>query len=268
MSLLSIIVISHNSHDDVVRLIWSYLKQTESHWLKHTTFIVYENGDNDLIRLLPSHFATNEIQIETYFGPNRGFGAAVNTAVSYASAEHVLLLNPDAIFTSSTSEIFMNLPEINWGTCIQWRNGSIYSVDLLPCAKTVFDELFKTYRKLNDNLPTFLDNKHFPVGAFWLLRKTIILNNQFDENYFMYFEEADLAKRLQKFYDCKILKTVNIDHYTFGSSSINQRAKWYDDSLKLYFRKHGNWTVYVYQRIVTSWCLPVIRILRSWYEKN
>ena len=125
---------------------------------------------------------------------NRGFGRAVNQAVTFADTPYVLLLNPDAIMNSGAISRLFEFAEKNPNTSIvapyltipnrgleldlRGPEGAEYNVPM-----TIPEGPFSTW---------------FATGAVWLARVSDWLElGGFDEGIFLYGEDLDFCFRLR-----------------------------------------------------------------------
>lgn len=86
----------------------------------------------------------------------------------------------------------------------------------------------------------------FVVGADMFIPKKVIDEiGMFDPCFFMYWEEVDLQRRMQKAgykrYIIPYGKIIHLEGSTTSQSPTLARAKMYDSSLCYYFEKHNTW---------------------------
>jgi GT2 family glycosyltransferase len=149
---------------------------------------------------------------------NIGFGRACNQAAKAARGKYLLLLNPD------TAIIRVNFKEISGILAERTDIGAIvpviYSKDgnlkynmtrTIPKIRDVFNYYilhnrlrFKAAQPVNANE---MQVHEYPSGSCFLIKKTLFQRiGGFDEHYFLFFEDADLGVRLNKYY----LKTISL----------------------------------------------------------
>lgn len=169
---------------------------------------------------------------------NQGFAVANNSAVTNASGEYLLFLNPDTELEDFEMQNILNFcdSEKNFG-CLGVRMHD-KSGNFLPESKRSVPNIFNSFEKLwisfkNNNHKSYYRNDiaedeiasvEVVTGAFLLIkRKTYSKVGGFDPAYFMYGEDIDLCYTLIKngfknFYYGK----STILHYK-GESTIKDR---------------------------------------------
>jgi GT2 family glycosyltransferase len=221
--------------------------------------IIVDNASKDGSEILPNELMHNATLIKNT--KNLGFGAANNIGLKKASGDYALLLNNDTIFIEDTISQCLNLSDnidsnfilgcqlINTDKSIQ---PSIYKFPTLSLTFSFSFYLYlffprskmlgkghTSYKNKND-----LDEVDVVMGSFMFLPKiTLEKLNGFDEDFFFYYEEFDLCKRLHNIGGkCFFTNTTSIIHLGGASAkndswfSISNRYK----SLFLYLQKHSN----------------------------
>jgi GT2 family glycosyltransferase len=191
---------------------------------------------------------------------NPGFAAGVNRGVRETRGEFVLLLNPDCIVDSDPR------PLASWlaahpkaavcGAVVRETDGSIQaSARGFPGIATglagrttwltrIWPDNPWTTRNLVRGVPDCPIEVDWVSGACMMVRREAFdAVGGMDEQFFMYWEDADLCRRLKEagwgtFYH----PAVTITHLT-GQSSQHAREMSlaaFHDSAYRYYRKHGN----------------------------
>ena len=192
---------------------------------------------------------------------NEGFATGVNRGVAYGRAEYLLLLNPDCVaggeaidrlvaFAAERREVAVVGPRIlnpdgtvqgsarrfpGWSTFIAGRSSWL-------------TRRFPGNPLSRWNLPA-LDETTVPLEVDWVSGACMLIRREafewvhgMDEQFFLYWEDADLCRRLgQNGWRTMYLPTATIEH-AGGRSSIHA----YRESLAAFhasaftlFRKHG-----------------------------
>lgn len=173
---------------------------------------------------------------------NIGFGRANQFAIDRAKGQYLFLLNPDTVLESDVSVPFLAFMENPLNAVVGCCGGELYATSGRPVtsygnfpslfqsfASLGFYLFFKSfyYRKLSlgsANTYTQPTRVDYIAGADWFVRKEVLVFvGGFDPDFFLYFEETELAWRLQKAgYQSWILPHVRIRHEEGGASGHNQ----------------------------------------------
>ena len=146
-------------------------------------------------------------------GENRGYAVANNIGLNNVETEYALVLNPDAVLDKKAIHNFLITVK---------KNENFWLVG--PANDQINDLDFKSSNAIEvDNLKGF--------AIFFNMSK--FKNKFFDENFFLYFEEIDLCKKVKK-NKGKIYLDQNIVIKHEGASSV-------DKTKKIELEKSRNW---------------------------
>jgi N-acetylglucosaminyl-diphospho-decaprenol L-rhamnosyltransferase len=220
---VSVIIVNYNSGRYAKVCIESLLKQVDV----HLEIIVIDNASgDDSVNVLKNAFAEKITLIEST--ENLGFGKANNLGAAQTMGEFLLLLNPDT--------------EISDNRAIAQL---IEYMRLHPQCGLLGPAIFEP-RKNKQVMPrfTYPQSKklkftpkfgQLPGQIAWLLGACMLVPravfnqiNGFDEDYFLYGEDADIGLRLrQQGYEIGYCDTVKIMHVS-GASELgaNSLDKW------------------------------------------
>ena len=207
--MLSVVIVSYNTREMTLRCLRSLDDALQG--LEAGIFVV-DNGSSDgSAEAIEHEFpAVNLIQNER----NRGFGAANNQALRLARGEFVLLLNSDS-FPEKTAishliECARSYPRgAIFGPRLLNEDGSLQpSCYRFPSPSrsiwenTLLSAAFPNHPIFGDYRAWPHDEKRevdFVIGACWLVRCAAIEEvGLFDEEFFLYAEETDWARRFLK----------------------------------------------------------------------
>jgi len=179
---------------------------------------------------------------------NIGYGRAVNKGIASTNSKYICVLNTDLILNNETLISLWNYMERNphIGICapvINFQNGRMqgfffkFNIFLLYS-----DFIKKIYSKLKKKSiaiarsPVKVDGI---IGAFIFSRRTIIDDERlFDEDFFFYYEDTDLAHRLKaRNITTMVLPSCKIIHIG-GQSSVGKNWKLFYQNKYLYIKKH------------------------------
>ena len=221
---------------------------------------------------------------------NRGFGAACNQGAALSTAEFVLFLNPDTrLFVGSLSapnDFFLRLENADVGIVgIQLvdeqgdvaRSCARFPTVLVLIAQAVGLNRLPLLRNLTQAMVEWPHDSTRTVdqviGAFFMIRRSLLKSlNGFDERFFVYFEEVDLALRAhQAGYRSVFLAEAQAFHAGGGTShQVKARRLFYFlRSRLLYAFKHFSWIGATGVLLATLFVEPLSRsvlalLRRSW----
>ncbi len=252
------------------------IKSIEEYCSLDLEIIVIDNNSNDpdISRLEKEFLKVKFIKNHE----NSGFGKACNIAKNISDGEYLLFLNPDIIVQPNSIEyLFENYkklktPGILTGVLINKSNEIQYSYNKFPCLNWEFKEafsigLYSTIKGLIDKIKSTED--YFSIdwahGAVLMIKKSIFEEiNGFDEDYFLYYEDVDLQKRLvnsgRKNY---LITNSRFFHHERSSIDPDKPRIVYFHNMHyhklLYYKKHHK----AYKRIILrllfliSYCLRI-----------
>jgi GT2 family glycosyltransferase len=220
--------------------------------------------DNSPTNALGSHLERLPVKYYHNCGQNFGFGKAHNLALAKATkADYHLILNPDVYFEPTTIvalidrlEKEQNIGLIEPKICypndeIQYLCKRYPSVFLLfarrfiPKQLSFFYQKYMNWYEMRDMGYDRIFDVPYMSGCFMLFRRPYLEEiGGFDENIFMYLEDADITIRMAKKYRTVFYPDVKIYHHwakgaysSLKLMSINIRSAIY------FFNKHG-WKIF------------------------
>ncbi|MCX7098241.1 MAG: glycosyltransferase family 2 protein [Methylococcales bacterium] len=263
MSKLSVFIVTYNS----APLLRSCLDSLYAQTLQDFEIIVVDNASRDDSAALVK---TGYPKVKLIASPtNLGFGNANNLALSQATGDYLVLLNPDAVLAPDALEHALQHIEATpdagmgggllQGTQGEWQPSARVFPSLLNEALTLsgLANRYSQSRFFGRFDRTWADPKaaaavDWVPGAFAIVRRSLIDQiGLFDERFFLYYEEVDLCKRIYQagfkvYYWPDLVIThiggassETVDELAFSSSG-KQLTLWRMRSQLLYYRKwHG-----------------------------
>lgn len=229
--------------------------------------IVVDNDSQDGVEQLIKEKFSMVRFIQT--GKNEGMGSGNNAGIKASTGKYVLIMNPDIfVHADSIQKMYdyinvrsdvglvaprlLNADKSLQHSCYRWYNY------LTPLYRRTFLGKFKFAQKDVDRfLMTDWDHAtnrevDWMQGSCWLVPKKVFNEvGVFDENFFMYFEDTDLCRRIHNAkYKIIYLATSEVLHLHRRQSADNNVLGVILNKLT---RIH-----------ITSW----IRYLWKWREKN
>ena len=263
--LLSIIIVNYNVKEEIVNCIQS-IKDNINFNNTPYEIIVADNGSADgSTKTIKERFPW-VIVVEN--NSNLGFGKANNIGAKQAKGKVFFFLNPDTRVLGGIEEMVMfllNHPET--GICgplifdrenkeVTYFEMSVYLNLLLQITDLMFTPLARLYftykrftfrKKVNDGKPFTTNLIH---GSAMMFNKTAFdAVGGFDEDLFMYGEEADIGIKMKKQnYRITIFPQARIVHYE--GSSTKQTVNTKKDSMctvamKTVLKRHFPRTWYI-----------------------
>ena len=167
------------------------------------------------------------------YGENVGYGKAHNWAIFHSEpSKYHLILNPDIIispgaisalikFMDTNPDIGLVCPKIlNEDGSIQYLNKRYPTVfDLflrrfLPSPLKLFFQKRLDYYEMKDVGYDSAYDVPFLTGCFMFCRKSVLKEiGGFDPEYFLYFEDVDLCRRIQRIHRTVYNPSVSVIHY-------------------------------------------------------
>src|SRR5690348_14681891 len=205
--LVSVTIVTFNSARHIARCLQSVREQEYS----PIEIIVVDNASRDATReILRTNASSSRIILNE---SNRGFAAAQNQAIAATSGEWVLCLNPDVVLAPTFMSELMKFSAVDsrvgtlCGKLLRWQLGR--EPELTNTIDSTGIYFLPNLRHL-DRGAEEEDRRQFKkaeyvfgaTGAAALYRremiKDVIINGEFfDEEFFSYREDADLAWRAQ-----------------------------------------------------------------------
>jgi GT2 family glycosyltransferase len=228
---LSIAIVSYNTKEILLDCVNSVRA--------HTTTIAYEVivVDNDSRDGTLPAIKNIHPEIRIIANPdNRGFARAVNQALAVSRGRHLLLLNSDTIVRDQAlATMVAYLDEhLDVGAvgCKQWTGDGHLSQTCFPFP-SIRDHLFYSalFRRVAPTMQAAAAATHavdctqsqdvdWTNGACLMVRRSLLQQlGGLDEEFFMYFEDVDLCRRLrQRGFRVRHLAEAEIIHFIGRSS--------------------------------------------------
>lgn len=232
---VSVIIVNFNSKDFLKNCLESLFECLSGFDYE----IILVNNDKTP---LPKAYGSKVSVIE--IGQNIGFGTACNQGAKFAKGKILFFLNPDTVinkfdfekvkqrFAKSDTAILAPCIFFQDGLLQPWSAGTFLSFKLLLKSKLGLTKDIS----LDKNRIDF----DWVSGAAFLIPKKIFHLYEFDEKFFMYFEDMDLCKRIKNDgFQIKRIGFLEIQH--LGGKSYSDKKlqkKHYYDSQDLFFQKH------------------------------
>ncbi|HAR99610.1 MAG: glycosyl transferase family 2 [Candidatus Moranbacteria bacterium GW2011_GWC2_37_73] len=258
---VSIIITNYKSERHLSRCIQALQSRSDGSLFE---IIIINNDTAPITSILPIE---NIRLIEN--GINEGFAKACNRGAKIAKGGILFFLNPDTeLIKGNITDLLAALENksvgivapqltIPSGEIQKWSAG--YEINLCNTIKNNLG-FIKGKNLWEQNNIIEAD---WVSGAAFLIKKTLFDEiSGFDENFFMYFEDVDLCRRVkEKNLSILVLPLIQVLH--IGGQSFQNSAckkKYYYASQDYYFKKHfGNCSLFF---------LKLLRIPFLFFKKN
>lgn len=247
---LSISVVTYNNNFSMLKKLFESLSTAD---LKTKIFVV-DNSPQDSLRRPCSSY-----RVEYLFnGRNVGYGAGHNIAINKIRglSRYHLVINPDVYFEEGTLKKLYEFMERNPDVGlvmpkILYPDGSLqYLCRLLPSPIDLFVRRFSMpwIKERSDHIHAlkftgYGNSMEVPYlsGCFMFIRNEVFDKvGLFDERFFMYMEDVDLARRINKLYKNIYFPGATIYHMYKKESYNNYISmRRHIKSAILYFNKYG-----------------------------
>jgi GT2 family glycosyltransferase len=260
---VSVIIVNYNTARITCESIESVLKKTEL--LKFEIIVIDNRSSDNSIELISARF-NDKVRLVSS-GANIGFGQANNMGIKLSTGRNIFFLNPDTILLNNAIKILSDYvdghPETGSAgpNLFDKHNRPGFSFRrFLPSAFWEINDLLFTFpEKLLFGRNKFFNFTGRPLktgyisGAALMIRKEILEKaGFFDPDYFLYFEETDLIKRIKRLgYSSVNNPRAEIMHLEGVSFEIDTaRTEYYMKGKYLY-----------YQKWFTPWCQSIIHFI-------
>lgn len=253
---LSIIIINYNLSAEIeecIKSVQPVLQNIEN--FEWEIIIVDNNSPDKKLTEIENKFKQNNIRFY-YLSENVGFGKGCNYGFSKASGEFICFLNPDTIITQNIFSPVLDLLKSDTSIGIVGPKQQIknpffdFSAGFSPNIIFEIFNLFGAGIFIEGFLVFCLTKikKNRLINVNWILGACIFIKSElfkkidgFDKDYFMFFEELDLCKRVSnKGYKIVYYPEQSIHH--IGSVSGKKDYRLYTirtySSKKIYISKH------------------------------
>lgn len=264
---LAIIIVNYNCGTELLECVQSIESSLAEIPASGEVIIVDNDSMDDSIELIEENAPRVRIvRLEA----NMGFAVACNAGARATKARLLLFLNPDTIMNPNALRSLIKeldivaLPKIV-GCTLNYQDGGLqYSIFVNdPCFLSVFldraliGSLIKkinprwsfpgqTYLTDKEKYDHRLKTKLLSGACLMMSHKDFELVGGFDENFFMYYEDVDLCRRIREAGgEVVYIPTEPVIHYQGNSAKLQSmifRASIVLDSLEKYYRKYyGSW---------------------------
>lgn len=264
---LSIIIVSYNTKELTKRCLESLFTQLKNQTLSYEVIVSDNNSSDGSVEMVVDFQKENKNIKLIKNKDNLGFSKGNNVGVAVAEGRYVLFLNSDVIVENidfdkiivwmdknahvGVMTVRVNLPAgvidpaSHRGFPTLWRSFCYFAglermFGKVPLVNRMIGGYHLTWLKLSA-----VHDIDSPSGAFFLTRRDLLTKlNGFDEDYFMYGEDIDLAYRIRHMGFAVIYNpqyTVTHLKYSSGLKKGAEHQKIKDhfyNAMKIFYLKH------------------------------
>jgi GT2 family glycosyltransferase len=254
---IDIIIVNYNSTDYLLECLASVYETIDG---LSVNIFVQDNNSTDGIERVKIQFPNVVLTINPQ---NVGFAAAINRVLDFSSAPYAMLLNPDSIVQKGFFKKLLDFLEANpdvgvVGPKILNEDGTVQgSARSFPTAMTALfgrnsflSKYFPNNKITSKNILTTQSDGRTPFtvgwvsGACMMIRKRALQKvGTLDEGFFMYWEDADLCKRMWiRGWKVVYCPHAAVIHYVAGSSKklrLRTAYEFHKSSFKLFSKYAG-----------------------------
>ena len=260
---LTVIIVIYKTSD---KILLSCIKSID----KKVKIKIIENSNNfENKKLLEKKFPNLKVHCT---GKNLGYGGGNNYGFKLSKTDYALVLNPDAVCDKN---FFVNVKKY------LDKKFDFTVIGTRLNKKSIFKSygFFDKKNKSNDLIDFDKKNKHLSIEKVdWVVGCGMLINLKkfksnkiFDENFFLYFEEFDLCKRLktkgENVYSSKLLLISHLGFKGSFASDLNLKLEaaylrnWHWMWSSFYFYKKNYGYLFAYKKSIGKLVRSFIKYL-------
>jgi GT2 family glycosyltransferase len=256
-----VVILNYNGLDTIDACLKSVFKNTYPNF---QVVVVDNNSSDGSFEFIRSHFDRAHLIRNDH---NAGFAAGVNLGIRFAlekTADYIFLLNPDAKIQPKTIASLVQIAEKDL------KNGIISPL----ITRENSSELWFSGGEIDwwkmaafHSRPSLLKSNFFSTtyvsGCAMLIRKEVFKKiGLFDEDYFLYYEDADFCWRAgRQGFQSMVMAEPLIEHQEKSADNPVRKTFWLVLSGLIFFHKNSPLPLRIWHRLY----LP-LRKIKNWLE--
>jgi N-acetylglucosaminyl-diphospho-decaprenol L-rhamnosyltransferase len=220
---ITIVLISHKSKNKVIKFIKNFSQKFK--------IIIVENSND---RTIDEEIKKINTSIKLIFSKNNGYGSAINLARKFITTEYFFVFNPDIVLSSDNliSDFYKSAKNLN---------------ENFGALGPRFDNVNEKSHKQSDINKKIGIIDSISGSAMFFKTQIFDINEGFDENFFLYFEETDYCRRSKKNgYKIYQINNLFVSHNVGSSVEIFSEVE--KNNLKNLCIWHFIWSKYYYYK--------------------
>jgi GT2 family glycosyltransferase len=249
---LSLAIVTYNNAEIIEDTVKSIIDSIPTEY-KYKLYIIDNNSSDktiDIVKKIKGNIEIIELKV------NKGFGYGHNAILKNLNSKYHLVVNPDIAiendeqikkmvgFMNDNEDVGMMSPLIvNPELTVQYLckiNPTIFDMLIRRISPNFFPKRQDRYVMRNTGYNQIM-NIEYASGCFMFFRTDIFKKIKgFDDNFFMYLEDADITRRVNKISKAKFFPQARVIHvWERGSHNSLKLALITVKSMIVYFRKYG-----------------------------
>lgn len=239
------VIVAHNSKNYIALCVNSLIREG----IIHIVVVDSASTDATLEKVRALNIATISLQ------ENKGFGSAANIGMQTMNTDYVLLINPDAYLETGAIQSVKDL--LN-----RVKQAGVVGVMLQDVRGKQEEQCFGKEPSLIRLVTRKFQHTVAPQVPFqtgWVSGGAMVVDRElftrlggFDEDFFLYWEDVDICKRVREAGYTIWLHPQARSVHARGASQEDAKAKTrlYDTSADRYYKKHYPISIWLLQRIL------------------
>jgi GT2 family glycosyltransferase len=247
---ISIGIVAYNDEEDVRAAVESIERYTSEDIKKKIYIIDNSTQSNDLRKMQETYQDVRYIKMEQ----NIGFGGGHNYILPELDSKFHAIVNPDIILDSDAFLTLIDfMQDETVGMCVprlldeEGNLLAVYRRELTVCDMFIrmFAKRFFLRRQAYHTMQDMDYHRPFDVpfaqGSFLVIRTDLFRRlGGFDEQFFLYMEDADLCKRVNEVSVLRYCPMAAVIHkWERGSHKSKALFQMHLKSMRIYFQKWG-----------------------------
>lgn len=248
---LSAIIVNRNTADLLVRCVDHILR---SNLTCNAEIIIVDNGstDDSVAKVKRAHSDVTVVEA----GRNLGFAAANNRALENAHGEFLLLVNTDALLEPDCAKTLLDVMKafpdtgmvgpqlVNPDRSVQTSYEAVPTIATETLNRSLLKRLFPSKYPGKNRTLAAPEQVEALIGAVMLVRRKALEQvGGFDEGYFFFLEETDLAVRLReagwKVVHHPLARAVHLQGATAKTYHAGARIEFYRSRYRFFAKHYG-----------------------------
>lgn len=198
---LSFIIVTYNSEDLIADCIKSIQKYADVPF-ENLEIVVVDNSSDEKFQKLTEviKIVDTDIELTIIKNKNSGYGQGNNVGINSAKGDLICVMNPDVRFTEPLmKDVFSKFEEDKSLCLLGYKQMGGANLSFYPKPEYYIPLISSLMVKVLNKLNLYSARYFCLSGAFMFIDKLKFEKvGMFDENIFLYYEEADISNRIKE----------------------------------------------------------------------